>query len=626
MAEKRVSRIVDFAILVISCGMCLYHLTASQYLIWSGYEHQGMHLLLAMTLVYLGTLRVIKRRSLWSLTLLGMGIFVMIYFLTHFRELELMIQIPNTEQIIVGILLVIVVIEATRQAWGPILPIVALIFIAYFFLGHLLPPPFHHSYVDPSCVVAFLGIGLMGIFGIVLGVSANIVFLFILFGGLLLSTGGVHFILEVGKLVGKRLVSGPAQTAVVASALIGTVTGAAVANVALTGAFTIPLMKKTGYPPEVAGAIEATASTGAQLTPPVMGETAFLLATFLGIPYLRVMLAGIIPALLYFIPVFLGVEVIARREKIPKVTLEVDRRLIMTNAPVFIVPLLVIFTILILRFTPVYAAFYGIVSLLVVAFLRKATRPSLSTLVQGFVTGATMGAKIGVALACVGIMSQTLTYTGLGVRLGGAVEALCAGYLFPALVLTMLISMLLGCGVVVPAVYTIVAIVAAPVVVRMGVLPLAAHFFAFYFAIISAITPPVAVASMAGAAIAGGDFWKTSVNAIKLALVGFILPFLVVYNPVLLMEPAGSVWSALALVTIPMGLVCMVVAVHNHFLTEITSWERGLYILATISLFGYCFTHSYLLLGPGVLLFIGLMVRERRKVRTQRRIKAGLPM
>ncbi len=628
MAEKRVTRIVDIAILVVAGAMVLYHLTTTQYYIWSTFEHQAMHLGLALTLVFLGSLRAMKRQSLWLLTLalLGGSIFVISYFLIRFDYLERIVGFPAPVDIIVGILLVIVVIEATRRAWGPVLPIIAVLFIGYFFLGHFLPEPFYHYYIVPEFVVAAMGIGFMGIFGLILGVSANMVFLFVVFGGLLWATGGLQFVLEIGKAIGRRLVSGPAQTAVVASAMIGTVTGAAVANVALTGAFTIPLMKKTGYRPEMAGAVEATASTGAQITPPVMGESAFLIAAFLGVPYVRVMLAAIIPALLYFVPVFLGVEVIARKEKIPPAKLEVDRRLIMNSAPVFIIPLLVIFTVLILRYTPMYAASYGIVSMVVVSFLRKATRPSLGTLMKGFVTGATMGARIGVALAIVGVMSQTLSTTGLGIRIGGAVEALAAGQLFLALVLTMLLSILLGCGVVTPAAYTLVVIVTAPVLVRMGVLPLAAHFFAFYFAIISALTPPVALASLAGAGIAGANYWKTSINAVKLALVGFILPFLIIYNPVLLMEPAGSVWSYLVLLIIPMGLICMVVSVFNHFLTEITLWERGLYILATVGLLGYSFTHNYQLLGLGVLLCIGLMVREWRKVRTQRRIKAGLLM
>jgi TRAP transporter 4TM/12TM fusion protein len=629
MAEKRTTKL-DTAIVGVACSMVLYHLVATQYLIWSSFEHQAMHLGFALTIVFLGALRVVKRRSLWllNLALLVGGVFVISYFLIHFDELEVALLTFTTEQVIVGIMMVIIVIEATRRAWGPVLPMVAMLLIAYFFLGHLAPEPFHHHYIEPEYVVGYLGIGLAGIFGLILSVSANIVILFVIFGGLLWVTGAIHFVLEVGKAVGRRLVSGPAQTAVVSSALLGTVTGAAVANVALTGAFTIPLMKKTGYQPETAGAVEATASTGAQITPPVMGESAFLIAAFLGIPYVRVMLAAIIPALLYFFPVFMGVEVIARKEKIPPAEIEIDRQLIITSAPMFIIPLLVIFTMLILRFTPMYAAFYGIAAMVVVSFLRKQTRLSLRTLMEGAVTGATMGAKIAVALATVGIMAQVMITTGLGIKLGGAVEALCAGHLFPALFLTMLVSILLGCGVVTPAAYTLVVIVTAPVLIRMGALPLAAHFFAFYFAIISALTPPVALASLAGASIAGANYWNTSVNAVKLALAGFILPFLIVYNPILLMEPMTSALTTLlvSMFAVPMGLICMVVGIHNHFLTEITSWERGLYILATLSLFGYCLTHSYLLFVPGALLFIGLMLLEWKKVRFQRRTKARLLM
>jgi len=245
---------------------------------------------------------------------------------------------------------------------------------------------------------------------------------------------------------------------------------------------------------------------------------------------------------------------------------------------------------------------------------------------RGFVAGATMGARIGVALACVGLIYVSITATGLGIRLGGLVEVLSGGYLFPALVLTMLLSIVLGTGLVTPAAYMIAVLVVGPLLVKMGLPTMTAHFFVFYFAIISALTPPIALASLAGAGIAGGDFWRTSLNAVKLALVGFFIPFFIAYNPVLLLQPMEPLLATFTLVAIPMGLICMVVGVFNHFLTEITFRERWLYILATLSLFGYCFIHNYLLFGVGVLLFIGLMALEWRKVRTQRRLEAGLPM
>lgn len=620
---ERSNRMVGYCILVIACGMGFYHLIATQVLLWGVFQHQAIHLGFAMALVFLSGLKEMKRRKLWNLAMLLVGVVVIAYILGNYQHVEMAVGLPTTVDIIIGILLVIVVLEATRQAWGPVLPIVASVFIVYFFLGHRLPEPFWHYYFAPEYVISALGIGLQGIFGVVLGVSANMVFLFLLFGGLLY-VSGANFILELGKAAGRRFVSGPAQTAVVASSMVGTITGSAVANVALTGSFTIPLMKDSGYPPNTAGAVEATASTGSQLTPPVMGETAFLLAAFIGIAYVEVMITAVIPALFYYISVFLGVEIIARKEMIKAKLMEINRRLIMNSAPCFIIPLLVIFIFLILRFTPMYAAFYGVLSVVVVPFLRKETRPSFGAVLDGFVRGVTMGAKIGVALACVGIIYVTMTTTGLGIKLGGVVEALCAGNLLLALILTMLLTLMLGCGLVTPAAYAIAVLVVGPLLVKMGLKPITAHFFVFYFAVLSALTPPVALASLAGASIAGGNYWRTSLVAVKLALPGFLLPFLFVYNPVLLLQSMDQLLAILALIALPGMIICSSVVLFNHFLTKITFWGRGLYTLASVSLFGFCITHSYLLFVSGILLFIGLMVQEWRKVRARRRIEAGL--
>lgn len=608
---------VGYCITIIACAMGFYHLIATQFLLWGVFQHQAMHLGFAMALVFLGGLKERKRKSLWNLAMLLAGVVVIGYILGNYQHVEMAVGLPTRVDIIIGILLVIVVLESTRQAWGPIFSIVTLVFIVYFFLGHHLPEPFRHYYFSPQYVISALGIGLQGIFGVVLGVSANMIFLFLLFGGLLY-VRGVDFVMELGKAVGRKLISGPAQTAVVGSALVGTITGAAVANVALTGSFTIPLMKESGYPRDVAGAIEATASTGSQMTPPVMGETAFILAAFIGIAYVEVMTAAIIPAMLYFIPVFLGVEVLARKEGIKAKPMEVNRRLIASSAPCFFIPLLVIFILLILRFTPMYAAFYGILSAVAVPFLRKESRPSFDAVLDGFVRGVTMGAKIAVALACVGMIYVSMTTTGLGIKLGGVVEALCGGNLFLALIITMLLTLLLGCGLVTPAAYAITVLVVGPVLIKMGIKPITAHFFVFYFAVISALTPPIALASLAGASIAGGNYWKTSFIAVKLAVVGFTIPFLFVYNPVLLLQSMDPLLATLTLLAIPGLMICTVVAAFNQFLTKITLWERGLYSLASISLFGYCFTHSYLLFGVGILIFIGLMVMEGRRLKARR--------
>jgi len=620
---EKTNRVLGYLIVAVACGMGFYHLLATQYLIWGVFQHQATHLGFALILVFLGGLKKLKIRTLWNGAMLFSGFGVIAYILGNYQHVEMSVGLPTNVDIVIGIFLVLVVIEATRQAWGSILPIVSLAFIAYFFLGHHLPEPFWHLYFTPSYIISALGIGLQGIFGVVLGVSANMVFLFMLFGGLLY-VSGTGFVMELGKAVGVKLASGPAQTAVVGSAAVGTITGAAVANVVKTGSLTIPLMKESGYPPPLAGAIEATASTGSQMTPPVMGETAFLLATFIGVAYVDVMKAAALPAVIYFFPVFLAVEVLARKLKLRAKPMEVNYRLLKNAWPCFVIPLSVIFVLLIMRFTPMYAAFYGILAAVITPLLRKETRPTFGAVLDGFVNGAVMGAKIGVALACVGIIYVTMTTTGLGVKLGGVVEALCGGNLFLALVLTMLLTLLLGCGLVTPAAYAIAVMVVGPILTKMGLKPMTAHFFVFYFACISALTPPVALASLAGASLAGANYWRTSFIAVKLAFIGFSIPFLFAYNPVLLLQPTDPLLDAMVLIGIPGLITCTVVAVFNYFFTSITRWERALYALSSFSYFGFYFSHSYLLFATGIGITSFLLVFEAKKLKRQRAVGGEL--
>lgn len=615
MAEGKTEKVIGYAILVVGNLMVLYHLITTQYVFQGALEHQDIHLGFALTLVFLGSLMATKRRGV-RLVVLGLllaGIFVTGYIKIRYEHLEWVTGFPDPIDCVVGIMLVIVVIEAARQAFGPILPVLALVFIAYFFLGHLISGPFSHGYFAPAVVLSWLGIGLAGIFGLILGVSANMVFLFVVFGGLIEALGAHHFILNVGRAIGKRTVGGPGHTAVVSSAMVGMFTGAAIADVALVGSFTIPVMKRAKYRPVLAGGIASVAGIGAQMMPPVMGETAFLLAVFMGVPYVVVMAAGIIPAIIYYIAIFMGVEIVARKERIERWLEKVDVDILIRRAPMFIIPILVIIVLLAMRFTPMYAAFYAIMSIFVVSLFQKQTRPSPSVLAQGFAKGAMAGAKIAVVLAMVGMIAQTLITTGLGLRLGYMVEGIAGDNLAIALLLTMLISLILGCGVPTPAAYIMVAIMVVPLLIRMGVMPMAAHFFAWYFAIISALTPPVALASMTGSAIAGSNFWATSVQAFKMAIIAYLLPFMFVYNPVILGRFSDPLSTVVTLVAIIGALIALTIVFYGYFFTKIPHWERLLFGLSGAGLFACVITLNYVFFGVGMLLFIPAMLRQFRR-------------
>ncbi len=585
----RLNKSVDWALVVIGFAMFAYHMFSTQHLFLGAYEHQTVHLAFILALLFLGAVQ--RSRTIFGVAFYGLllllGLAATAYVFVNIGHLEEVIGYPEPTDLVVGILLVVLVVEATRLAWGITLPIVAGIFIAYFLFGHLLPGPLYHRPFTLEYIVSYLSIGLSGIYGTFLSISANQVFLFVVFGALLGVIKVNDFFFEVGKLAGRAFQGGPGQTAVVSSSLVGMVSGAAVANVAITGAFTIPFMKKVGYRPEFAGAIEATASTGGQLMPPVMGAAAFMMAAFLGVPYADIMVAGILPAILFYWGVMLGVQFLAVREGIRPPLESVDWSLIARRLPLFILPLGVLVVMLLMQYSPPNAAFWAIVLSIGLSYLGKETRPPLIDLVKCLAGGALVGAQIGISLAIVGLIAQTLITTGLGTKVAGLVEAMSAGNIVLALVATMLVSIVLGCGVPTTAAYSLVAIVVVPILVKMGITPLSAHFFAFYFAVISALTPPVALAALAGAGIAGANYFKTSLSAFKLAISGFVIPFLIVYNPVLVLQPKDWEWAVGSLVAIPIGMTALTAALYGCGLTRFTRTEHLLAVVCAAMMLGY---------------------------------------
>lgn len=586
---ERGKRYVDLALLVLGIAMFAYHMTTTQYLFVGAYEHQSIHLAFMLVLIFVfGMKNCRSALGVAAQGALALASFAATaYVFLNIEHLELAIGFPEPIDMLVGIVLIAVVIEATRQSWGWTLPIVAVLFVAYFVFGHLIPGQLYHRPFSAEYIVSYLSVGLSGIYGMFLSISANQVFLFVVFGAMLGVIKVNDFFFEAGKAAGRVFQGGPGQTAVVSSALVGMVSGAAVANVAITGAFTIPFMKKVGYKPEWAGAIEATASTGGQLMPPVMGAAAFLMASFLGVAYAEVMLAGILPALLYFLTVMLGVQFLATRNGIFPPKERIDVALILRRAPLFVVPLGVLIAMLLMNYSPATAAFWTILLSIALAYLTRDTRPRFMELVRCLAGGAMVGAQIGISLAVVGLIAQTLITTGLGNKIAGLVEIISAGNLLIALIATAVVSIVLGCGVPTSAAYSLVAIVVVPALVKLGVEPISAHFFAFYFAVISALTPPVALAALAGSGIAGGNYFSTSISAFKLAIAGFIIPFLIVYNPVLVLQPRDWISATGSMIAIPAGLVALTAAIYGCGLTRFTRGERALAVFSAAMMFGY---------------------------------------
>ena len=522
------------------------------------------------------------------------------YILVEYRELVLRSGTVTQTDFIVGLVGLILVIEATRRVVGIPMVVVVLFFLAYAFLGPYMPGMLAHRGLTPEQLVSHLFFTTEGIFGIPLGVSSTFIFLFILFGAYLESTGLGKFFIDLANAVAGWASGGPAKVAVLSSGLMGTVSGSSVANVAGTGSFTIPMMKKLGYDKEFAGAVEAAASTGGQLMPPVMGAAAFLMAEFVGVPYIDIVKAAIIPAVLYFAGVWLGVHFEAKRKNLKGIPRdELPKAFdILKERGHLAIPLVVIIYLLVSGYTPMRAALVAIFLSIIASFLRASTRMKPIQIIEGLDNGARSVLGVLVACASAGIIIGVVTKTGVGLKLASALLDLAGGMMIPTMFFTMITALLLGMGVPTTANYVITSTIAAPALVQMGVPVLAAHMFVFYFGIIADVTPPVALAAYAGSAISGGNPLWTGVNASKLAIAAFIIPYIFVLQPVILMVNATPLGLCQALITALCGMVALSSSLIGHLVTNMTMIERLV-----------LFVGGLLMIYPGALTdIIGLVI------------------
>ena len=460
---------LDKTIGIVAILMILYHVLGVWIPMFNALLHQNFHLGFSIVLLFLASM---KTSNKWLKLLMGLGIVVslvcVIYVHVEYERLRMFAGWPEGIDIPVGIALVLIVTLLTWKEWGYIFPVLVGTAVLYALLGHHIKGFLGHAYIEPTLIVSNLSIGFEGIYGMMLNASANLIFLFIIFGSMFEAVGIDKFFLAVGTFLGKHLRGGAAQTAVFSSSFVGMSMGVAPANVALTGSYTIPLMIKTGFKPEQASAIEAVASTGGQLTPPVMGVAVFLMASFLGTSYARLMGTALVPAIIFYTTVFLGVILMAMRENIPMLTMDVNPRDMIAGAPLFIIPMGLVVVLLMFHYTPGYVALYAIASLLLIAMLRTTTRPSVKGLIDGLTKGANIGASIAVACALLGMFTKMMVTTGAAQKLAGLIQAWSGGHLIIGLFLTMLLSILLGCALPTVVAYVLVALIVSPVLVDMG--------------------------------------------------------------------------------------------------------------------------------------------------------------
>jgi len=494
--------------------------------------------------------------------------------------------VPTNWDFLISALFVLAVWEMARRATGWPLAILAALFVLYAHFGNYLPGLFYHKGYSWPRIATYL-FSLDGILSLPVLASAHYIFLFVLFGAFVEASGAGKFFVDFARCAAGRLRGGPAKVSIISSALIGTASGSSVANVVVDGVFNIPLMKASGFRASVAGAVEAMNSTGGQIVPPVMGAGAFLMAEILGVPYPKVALAAVIPALMYFTSAYWMIDFYAasaglrglKREELP-----VFRRL-MAEKGYLLVPLIVLLvSLMVLMYSPYRSALYAIVCLIVVSWVRKITRMGFMDVVKTLANGARGSMEIIATCAVAGVIVGVLSQTGLGQKFAMIIFNYSGGNLLLALIFTMVIAIVLGMGMPTTAAYAISASVLAPALVReFQVPPMAAHLFIFYYACLSALTPPVALASFAAAAIASARSWDVGVQGMRFALAGFLVPFMFIYGPAMVLE--GSGWEiALSVITGLLGTMGLGASVQGWFLVKATPIQRFILLIGALAL------------------------------------------
>jgi len=574
-------------ILVLAVVWTVFQLYMSSYGVMDAIKFRAWHLGFLLVFSFLLYPRTKKSKRvapskldmiLVLLSIISIGYFLFTYDV--FVRERYGVNIPL--DYVMGALAIVLLFEATRRVTGLSMTIIALTFLAYNFAGPYLPGILSHAGFSVERIISVMFWGGQGIFGTAIGVSATYIFVFVIFGAFLKNSGFSDFINDLALTIAGRTAGGPAKVAVIGSGLMGMMSGSAVGNVVTTGAVTIPLMKKTGYQPKFAAAVESVASTGGLLAPPIMGAAGFIMAEFLGVPYSQVMLAAIIPAVLYYSVLLLVVHLEAKRLGLSGISKEnIPNALkVLKNGGHLLIPLIVLIGTLMTGVTPLFAAIWALVSTILASWIRSSTRMGLGAILKSIEEGVRGAINVGIATAIVGIVIGTVTLTSIGLTIGNNVLNLAGESVLIAAILTMVISIILGMGVPATAAYIIVATISIPILTRMGVPPMAAHMFAFYYAALSSITPPVALASYAAAGLAKVNPTAVAVESVRLGAVGFIIPFFFLFNPVLLFD-GGSVWESIAAGIIALiGSAALAVSIAGYLKDYVSTIERILFAVS----------------------------------------------
>jgi TRAP transporter 4TM/12TM fusion protein len=636
LAFRPTGKVIAIITSIILVAMSCYHFYASGFGLVRELLHRGLHLSFVLGLVFLlfswkRTDSTEPAKNTWY-RVSGVAILDLFFCLAAvaaalylpFLPPEIVAQRvgnPAPIDVLMGTILLVLTLEATRRSVGPALPIIGMIFIAFALFGPYAPGALKHGGSSWLGLINHLYMTNQGIYGVAIGVMAQYVFLFILFGVLATRIGLGQLFIDLAMVIAGRYSGGPAKVAIFSSAFMGTISGSSIANTVTTGALTIPAMKKVGYPPHFAGAVEATSSTGGQITPPILGAAAFIMVEYLEVPLRDILAAALFPALLHYFGIFIMVHLEAKKlglrglsaDELPKAGLVLKQHWLA------VIPLIVLVYFILAGRTPDFAAVYGIIACIVVGFLNPVNRLSPKDLWDSLALGAKNTIAVGAAAATVGIVVGVVTLTGVGFRLGYVVVQTATDMadvlgsiwplnffsieqwaLFVSLVLIALACIIMGAGIPTTATYIILVAVAAPALAQLQIEPIVSHFFVFYYGVLADITPPVALAAYAAAGIAGANPFRTGNTAFRLGIAKALVPFVFVYSPALLLVAQGFTWSAffITLIGAMLGIATLGTAFAGYLIAPMTMAQRWYFALV-----------SFLFIAPGLItMLVGLVL------------------
>ncbi len=582
---------------------------------------RNIHWMMAASLLFLlfpARIRSPRHRpELWDLVCVAITLVIAINVWMNWEAIANRAGAPIQSDIILGLLLVLMVVEAARRTVGWPIIIVSVLFLFYAYYGQLMPGILLHRGYSIERIFPYLYLTDAGVFGIPLGVSSRFIMLFIVFGAFLERSGAGIFFRDLSLALTGKYVGGPAKSAVLFSAFIGSISGSSTANVATTGTFTIPLMKKLGYQPVFAAGVEANASCGGQILPPVMGAAAFVMAEFLGVEYRVVMIAAAFPALMYFGTSYFMIHYEALKKGLlgmPREDLPSLKKTLKEGF-YFFTPLIMLIVLLMIGRSPGRSVFYAVIATVVLSWFKKENRMYIKDIIQASARGVINSLEVVAACAAAGIIIGMVTMTGLGLKFSTIISEVSGGQLMIALPLTMVASLLLGMGIPTTAKYIILATLVAPALVAMGAPLISAHLFILYFGADADVTPPVGLASYAAAGIAGADPLRTGWEAFKIGLTAYVMPFLIIYYPAIILR---APWHELIYVlpTCLLGSATLAAAVRGFYLRKMPLWHRALVLVGSIMLMDALIWTDLV----GLALVVLIYIIEYRATKGERRI------